>query len=334
MRYVTDKSGGHEHVAQIITFGTIGAKAAIRDSGRIFQYPYSDTDKLAKFIPEKPVGTTLKDVLTRGEAGYVPGEKHPGAARDIIQFVERDDAAKQVLDTAFEIEGFARHAGTHAAGVVISEEPLTDIVPLQVTKTRGFSVDDEEELPVMVQHPMGDVEALGLLKMDFLGLRNLDVIEETLETIKQSTGQEVDIRKVPLDDEETLKLFARGDTFGVFQFESSGMQRMLQEVRPDRFDDLVALNALYRPGPMDYIPNFRRGKHDPGSVQSADPRLKEILEPTYGVAAYQEQLMEISKTLGGFTPGEADTLRKAIGKKNVKLLIPLKSKFVDRKSVV
>src|SRR3712207_2499093 len=177
MEYVTDKYGGHEHVAQIITFGTIGAKAAIRDAGRIFQYPYSDTDKLAKFIPDKPVGTTLRDVLTPGEDGYVPGEKHPGVAHDIIQFVERDDAAKQVLDTAFEIEGFARHAGTHAAGVVISEEPLTDIVPLQVTKTRGFSVDDEEELPVMVQHPMGDVEALGLLKMDFLGLRNLDVIE-------------------------------------------------------------------------------------------------------------------------------------------------------------
>ena len=321
MRYVTDKYGGHEHVAQIITFGTIGAKAAIRDSGRIFQYPYSDTDKLAKFIPDKPVGTTLRDVLAPGEDGYLPGEKHPGAARDIIQFVERDDAAKQVLDTAFEIEGFARHAGTHAAGVVISEEPLTDIVPLQrVARDEGS---------VMVQHPMGDVEALGLLKVDFLGLRNLDVIEETLETIKAATGKEVDIRTIPLDDEETLKLFARGDTFGVFQFESSGMQRMLQEVRPDRFDDLVALNALYRPGPMDYIPNFKRGKHDPESVKYLDPRLKPVLEPTYGVAAYQEQLMEISKSLGGFTPGEADTLRKAIGKKNVKLLAPLKDKFIE-----
>jgi DNA polymerase-3 subunit alpha len=319
MRYVTDKYGGHEHVAQIITFGTIGAKAAIRDAGRIFQYPYSDTDKLAKFIPDKPVGTTLKDVLTSGEDGYVAGEKHPGAARDIIQYVERDEAAKQVLDTAFEIEGFARHAGTHAAGVVISEEPLTEIVPLQrVARDEGS---------VMVQHPMGDVEALGLLKVDFLGLRNLDVIEETLETIKQTTGEEVDIRTIPLDDEKTLKLFARGDTFGVFQFESSGMQRMLQEVRPDRFDDLVALNALYRPGPMDYIPNFKRGKHDPESVRYLDLRLKPILEPTYGVAAYQEQLMEISKSLGGFTPGEADTLRKAIGKKNVKLLAPLKDKF-------
>jgi DNA polymerase-3 subunit alpha len=320
MRYVTDKYGGHEHVAQIITFGTIGAKAAIRDSGRIFQYPYSDTDKLAKFIPDKPVGTTLRDVLTPGEDGYLPGEKHPGAARDIIQFVERDDAAKQVLDTAFEIEGFTRHAGTHAAGVVISEEPLTDIVPLQY---------DRHENAVMVQHPMGDVEALGLLKVDFLGLRNLDVIEETLETIKAATGKEVDIRTIPLGDEKTLKLFARGDTFGVFQFESSGMQRMLQEVRPDRFDDLVALNALYRPGPMDYIPNFKRGKHNLESVKYLDPRLKPVLEPTYGVAAYQEQLMEISKSLGGFTPGEADTLRKAIGKKNVKLLAPLKDKFIE-----
>ena len=321
MRYVTDKYGGHEHVAQIITFGTIGAKAAIRDSGRIFQYPYSDTDKLAKFIPDKPVGTTLHDVLTPDEDGYVAGEKHPGAARDIIQFVQRDDAAKQVLDTAFEIEGFARHAGTHAAGVVISEEPLTEIVPLQrVARDEGS---------VMVQHPMGDVEGLGLLKVDFLGLRNLDVIEETLETIKQATGEEVDIRTIPLNDEKTLRLFVRGDTFGVFQFESSGMQRMLQEVRPDRFDDLVALNALYRPGPMDYIPNFKRGKHDPESVKYLDPRLKPILEPTYGVAAYQEQLMEISKALGGFTPGEADTLRKAIGKKNVKLLAPLRDKFTQ-----
>jgi DNA polymerase-3 subunit alpha len=331
MKYVTDKYGGYEHVAQIITFGTIGAKAAIRDSGRIFQYPYSDTDKLAKFIPDKPVGTTLKDVLRPEEDGYVAGEKHPGAARDIIQFVQRDEAARQVLDTAFEIEGFARHAGTHAAGVVISEEPLTDIVPLQTVKKKSdpMTSEAEEQLSVMVQHPMSDVEALGLLKVDFLGLRNLDVIEETLETIKRTTGEEVDIRKIPLDDEKTLRLFARGDTFGVFQFESSGMQRMLQEVRPDRFDDLVALNALYRPGPMDYIPNFKRGKHDPESVKYLDPRLKPVLEPTYGVAAYQEQLMEISKTLGGFTPGEADTLRKAIGKKNVKLLAPLKDKFTS-----
>src|ERR687898_3131561 len=329
MKYVTEKYGGHEHVAQIITFGTIGAKAAIRDAGRIFQYPYSDTDKLAKFIPDKPVGTTLKDVLTPGEDGYVAGDKHPGAARDIIQYVESDAAAKQVLDTAFEIEGFARHAGTHAAGVVISEEPLTEIVPLQLTKNSEASMIEGAEASVMVQHPMGDVEALGLLKMDFLGLRNLDVIEETLRSIRSTTGEEVDIRNIPLDDEETLKLFARGDTFGVFQFESSGMQRMLQEVRPDRFDDLVALNALYRPGPMDYIPNFKRGKHDPESVTYSDPRLESILEPTYGVAAYQEQLMEISKTLGGFTPGEADTLRKAIGKKNKQLLTPLKDKFVE-----
>src|ERR687898_645773 len=319
MRYVTEKYGGHEHVAQIITFGTIGAKAAIRDAGRIFQYPYDATDKLAKFIPEKPVGTTLRDVLRQENGTYAPGEKHPGAAWEMIQFIEQNAEAKGVLDTAFEIEGFARHAGTHAAGVVISEEPLTDIVPLQrVAKDENF---------VMVQHPMGDVEALGLLKVDFLGLRNLDVIEETLKNGREATGEEIDIRNIPLDDEKTLKLFARGDTFGVFQFESSGMQRMLQEVRPDRFDDLVALNALYRPGPMDYIPNFKRGKHDPESVKYLDERLKPILEPTYGVAAYQEQLMEISKSLGGFTPGEADTLRKAIGKKNVKLLAPLKDKF-------
>ncbi|MDQ4128582.1 MAG: DNA polymerase III subunit alpha, partial [Actinomycetota bacterium] len=334
MRYVTDKYGGHEHVAQIITFGTIGAKAAIRDSGRIYQYPYSDTDKLAKFIPEKPVGTTLRDVLRQEDGSYVAGEKHPGAAREIIGFVEENEAAKQVLDTAFEIEGFARHAGTHAAGVVISEEPLTEIVPLQAVKKASAKSDlaadgEEEQLSVMVQHPMSDVEALGLLKVDFLGLRNLDVIEETLATIKAATGEEVEIGAIPLDDEETLKLFARGDTFGVFQFESSGMQRMLQEVRPDRFDDLVALNALYRPGPMDYIPNFKRGKHDPGSVKYLDERLKPILEPTYGVAAYQEQLMEISKTLGCFTPGEADTLRKAIGKKNAAMLATLKDKFME-----
>jgi DNA polymerase III subunit alpha len=329
MKYVTEKYGGHEHVAQIITFGTIGAKAAIRDSGRIFQYPYDATDKLAKFIPEKPVGTTLRDVLRPGDGGYVPGEKHPGAAREIIDLVQKDEEAKRVLDTAFEIEGFARHVGTHAAGVVISEEPLTDLVPLQLTRNSEASMIEGAGYTVMVQHPMSDVEALGLLKVDFLGLRNLDVIEETLKTIREANGDEVDIRTIPLDDEQTLKLFARGDTFGVFQFESSGMQRMLQEVRPDRFDDLVALNALYRPGPMDYIPNFKRGKHDPESVKYSDPRLEPILEPTYGVAAYQEQLMEISKTLGGFTPGEADTLRKAIGKKNAKLLSTLKDKFTE-----
>ena len=321
MRYVTEKYGGHEHVAQIITFGTLGAKAAIRDAGRVFQYPYDATDNLAKFIPEKPVGTTLRDVLRQENGTYAPGEKHPGAAWEMIQFIEQNAEAKGVLDTAFEIEGFARHAGTHAAGVVISEEPLTDIVPLQRVA--------KDENAVMVQHPMGDVEALGLLKVDFLGLRNLDVIEETLKIVWEATGEEIDIRNIPLDDEKTLKLFARGDTFGVFQFESSGMQRMLQEVRPDRFDDLVALNALYRPGPMDYIPNFKRGKHNPESVKYSDPRLESILEPTYGVAAYQEQLMEISKTLGGFTPGQADTLRKAIGKKNKQLIATLKDKFVE-----
>ncbi|MEJ7819981.1 MAG: DNA polymerase III subunit alpha, partial [Rubrobacteraceae bacterium] len=334
MRYVTDKYGGHEHVAQIITFGTIGAKAAIRDSGRIYQFPYSDTDKLAKFIPEKPVGTTLRDILTPGDGGgYVAGEKHPGAAQEIIQYVQQNESARQVLDTAFEIEGFARHAGTHAAGVVISEEKLTDIVPLQTVKKPSVKSDAasdvEQQISVMVQHPMSDVEALGLLKVDFLGLRNLDVIEETLETIRRSGGEEPDILKIPLDDEKTLRMFARGDTFGVFQFESGGMQRMLQEVRPDRFDDLVALNALYRPGPMDYIPTFKRGKHDPESVKYLDERLKPILEPTYGVAAYQEQLMEISKLLGGFTPGEADTLRKAIGKKNAAMLAALKDKFMQ-----
>src|SRR5215210_5331566 len=320
MRYVTEKYGGNEHVAQIITFGTLGAKAAIRDAGRVFQYPYDATDKLAKLIPEKPVGTTLRDVLKQENGAYTPGEKHPGVAREMLQYIEQNAEAKKILDTAFEIEGFARHAGTHAAGVVISEEPLTDIVPLQrVARDEGS---------VMVQHPMSDVEALGLLKVDFLGLRNLDVIEETLETIRGSGGEEPDIRTIPLDDGKTLRLFARGDTFGVFQFESSGMQRMLQEVRPDRFDDLVALNALYRPGPMDYIPTFKRGKHDPESVKYLDERLKPILEPTYGVAAYQEQLMEISKTLGGFTPGEADTLRKAIGKKNAAMLATLKDKFM------
>src|SRR5919107_1201626 len=240
MRYVTEKYGGHEHVAQIITFGTLGAKAAIRDAGRVFQYPYDATDKLAKFIPEKPVGTTLRDVLKQENGAYTPGEKHPGAAREMLQYKEQNAEAKKTLDTALKIEGFPRHAGTHAAGVVISEEPLTDIVPLQCVT--------EDENSVMVQHPMGDVEALGLLKVDFLGLRNLDVIEETLKIVREATGEEIDIRNIPLDDEKTLRLFARGDTFGVFQFESSGMQRMLQEVRPDRFDDLVALNALYRPG--------------------------------------------------------------------------------------
>ncbi|MGI8866661.1 MAG: DNA polymerase III subunit alpha, partial [Rubrobacteraceae bacterium] len=267
--------------------------------------------------------------LTPGENGYGAGEKHPGAAQEIIQYVNQNESAKQVLDTAFEIEGFARHAGTHAAGVVISEEKLTDIVPLQSVKKAGAKSEDEEQVSVMVQHPMSDVEALGLLKVDFLGLRNLDVIEETLATIRENSGEELDILNIPLDDEKTLRMFERGDTFGVFQFESGGMPRMLKEVRPDRFDDLVALNALYRPGPMDYIPNFKKGKHDPDSVKYPDERIKPILEPTYGVAAYQEQLMEISKLLGNFTPGEADTLRKAIGKKNAEMLAALKDKFMQ-----
>jgi DNA polymerase-3 subunit alpha len=298
INYVSEKYG-RDRVAQIITFGTMAARAAVRDAGRVLEVPYGVVDKIAKLIPEGP-GQTLAECLKAGElkAAY-----------------DSDPAAKEIVDLAKPLEGLVRQDSIHAAGVVIGAEPLIDVVPLQ---QKGA---DQE---VVTQFSMNTVSALGLLKMDFLGLRNLDVIDKAVELIGG-----VDLTALPLDDKKTYAMLARGEAMGVFQFESSGMRDALRQVKPTEFEDLIALVALYRPGPMQYIPNYARRKAGQEPVSYIDPRLKEITGSTYGISIYQEQSMEIAKQIAGFSPAEADDLRKAIGKKIHKLMASLKDKFIS-----
>jgi DNA polymerase-3 subunit alpha len=298
INYVSEKYG-RDRVAQIITFGTMAARAAVRDAGRVLEIPYGAVDKVAKLIPEGP-GQTLADCLKPGS--------------ELRREYDADPVAKEIVDLARPLEGLVRQDSIHAAGVVIGARPLIEVVPLQ---QKGA---DQE---VVTQFSMNTVEALGLLKMDFLGLRNLDVIDKAVGLIGG-----VDLNAIPLDDRPTYAMLARGEATGVFQFESSGMREALRQVKPTEFEDLIALVALYRPGPMQYIPNYARRKAGQEAVTFADPRLKEITGSTYGISIYQEQSMEIAKRLAGFTPAEADDLRKAIGKKIHALMASLKDKFL------
>jgi DNA polymerase-3 subunit alpha len=299
INYVAEKYG-RDRVAQIITFGTMMARAAVRDAGRVLEIPYGTVDKIAKLIPEGPK-VYLEDCLK------------PGA--ELKNAYDADPLVKEIVDLAKPLEGLVRQDSIHAAGVVISDRPLTDVVPLQQKGT------DQE---VVTQFAMGDVEALGLLKMDFLGLRNLDVIDKTLELVGG-----LDIAQMPLDDPPTYAMLQKGDANGVFQFESSGMREALRQVKPTEFEDLIALVALYRPGPMGYIPGYARRKAGQEAVSYLDPRLEPITGLTYGICIYQEQYMEIAKQLAGFSPAEADDLRKAIGKKIHSLMASLKDKFLE-----
>ena len=300
INYVAEKYG-RDRVAQIITFSTMAARAAIRDAGRVLEIPYGVVDRIAKLVPEGP-GQTLADALK------------PGA--ELRQAVDTDPVAKEIIEVAQPLEGLTRADSIHAAGVVIGSKPLMDVVPLQ---QKGA---DQE---IVTQFSGGNVEALGLLKMDFLGLRNLDVIA----TAEQLIGGGLDVGQVALDDRATYEMLARGEASGVFQFESSGMREALRQVKPTEFEDLIALVALYRPGPMQYIPAYAARKHGRERVSFPDPRLEPITGPTLGLCIYQEQYMEIAKELAGFTPAEADDLRKAIGKKIHSLMASLKEKFID-----
>ncbi|MEA2424690.1 MAG: polymerase subunit alpha, partial [Thermoleophilaceae bacterium] len=242
----------------------------------------------------------------------------------------RDDPqAKKIIDVARGLEGIVRNAGIHAAGVVISDRPLTEIVPVQLAEDRGAGENGERSYKIVTQYGMKPIEEIGLLKMDFLGLRNLDVIEAALDIIGRSTDERPDMSTLPLDDEKTYKMLAKGDAIGVFQFESEGMREALKKVKPTEFEDLVALVALYRPGAMEQIPTYARNKANPESVVYRDPRLKPITETTYSVILYQEQSMQIAKEIAGFTGPQADDLRKAIGKKDRAKMAGMKSAFMD-----
>jgi DNA polymerase-3 subunit alpha len=313
IRYVTDKYG-KEAVAQIVTFGKMFPRAATRDAARVLGHDYGAGDRLAKLIPDPIMGRSpsFAECLAPGQ---------PLRAE-----VDRDGTAKQIIDVAQGLEGIVRNSSIHAAAVVISDRPLTDILPLQIADA-GVDENGERVFRTVTQFSMKPVEQLGLLKMDFLGLRNLDVIEDALDIVQRSTGDRPDMSTLPLDHTPTYEMLAAGDAIGVFQFESEGMREALKKVRPTEFDDLVALGALYRPGAMDQIPAYARGKRDADSIVYPDERLRPILESTKGVIIYQEQAMQIAKDLAGFSGAKADDLRKAIGKKNREAMAKLKPEF-------
>ncbi len=315
MRYVTEKYG-RESVAQIVTFGKMFPRAATRDAARVLGFDYAAGDRLAKLIPDPIMGRSpsFEDCLKSGQP--------------LRKACDEDPVARQIVDVAQGLEGIVRNSSIHAAAVVIADRPLTDIVPLQLADA-GTDEHGERVFRTVTQFSMKPIEEIGILKMDFLGLRNLDVIEDALDIIERSTGERPDWTKVPLDDQGTYEMLARGDSIGVFQFESEGMREALKKVRPDEFNDLVALNALYRPGAMDQIPVYAKGKHNPQAISYPDERLRAILESSNGVILYQEQAMQISKEIAGFSGAKADDLRKAIGKKNRAAMAALKPEFVE-----
>lgn len=303
IQYVAQKYGG-AHVAQIITFGTMAARAVIRDVGRALSYPYSECDKIAKMVP---FGLTLDQTLSQVE--------------EFRKEYLENARIKRLVDFAKKLEGCARHASTHACGVVISKDPLDDIVPLQHPTQNDKSI--------VTQYEMHSIEDLGLLKMDFLGLKNLTIIEDTLARIYKVQGKSINIENIPLDDKATFKLFQKAETTSVFQLESEGMKRYLKELKPTDLEDIIAMVALYRPGPMQFIPDYIQGKQGKKEIEYIHPKLKPILEQTYGICVFQEQVMRIARDLAGFSLSEADVLRKAIGKKIKDLLMAQKEKFIE-----
>jgi DNA polymerase III subunit alpha len=323
IRYVGEKYG-RESVAQIITFGKMAPRAATRDAARVLGFDYGTGDRLAKQIPEPIMGRSPSF-----EECLKPGQ-------ELRQTYDAEPDAKKIIDVAQGLEGIIRNNSIHAAAVVIADRPLQEIVPLQLAEDRstpaggnGNGAKGERQYKIVTQYSMGPIEEIGLLKMDFLGLRNLDVIEDAVDIIHRSRGIELDVASIPMDDAKTFEMLARGDGTGVFQLESEGMRDAMKKVRPTEFDDIVALVSLYRPGAMAYIPAYAKGKRDPGSVTYPDERLRPITEPTYGCVLYQEQLMEIAKQMAGFSPAEADDLRKAIGKKKRDLMATMKAKFLE-----
>ncbi|HLY48367.1 MAG TPA: DNA polymerase III subunit alpha [Solirubrobacteraceae bacterium] len=315
IRYVTEKYG-KESVAQIVTFGKMFPRAATRDAARVLGHDYGMGDRLAKLIPDPVMGRapSFEECLKPGQ---------PLRAE-----VDKDPTARQIVDVAQGLEGIVRNSSIHAAAVVIADRPLTEIVPLQIADA-GTDEAGEKVFRTVTQFTMKPVEQLGLLKMDFLGLRNLDVIEDALDIIERSTGERPEMATLPLDDAKTYEMMAQGDSIGVFQFESEGMRETLKRVRPSELEHLIALNALYRPGPMEQIPAYTRGKHNPGAVTYPDERLRPILEATNGCVVYQEQAMQIAKEIAGFSGAKADDLRKAIGKKNREAMAKLKPEFIE-----
>lgn len=306
IEYCTNKYG-ESRVANIATFGKMMAKNAVRDVARVLEVPYAEADRFAKLVPDPNQGR------------HIPLKKSLVEDADLRNEYETNPTAKTVFDFAVQLEGTIRNHGVHACGVVIAPDDLVKYLPLEMAQ-KGV---------VATQVPMGQVEDLGLLKMDFLGLKNLSIISTAQKIIEKSYGDKIDLTTLNLDDEEAYKLLARGDSTGVFQLESAGMKRYLKELKPTKFEDIIAMVALYRPGPMSEIPKFIARKHGEEEITYYEEHMENALENTYGILVYQEQFMQISKEVCGFTGGQADTLRKAVGKKNIELMKKMKDEFID-----
>ena len=316
LEYVTQKYG-QDHVAHIVTFGQMAAKSAIKDVGRVMEYPLADTNKLAGLVPDTPK-ITFKKAMSRTDKN---GEANKDYSPDLVAaFKSEDPTIHTLMERAARLEGSIRQPGVHACGVIISRDPLIDTLPVMPT---------ENESLLTTQYDGHFVEPVGLLKMDFLGLKTLTVEKECVALIKQFHGIDIDPDEIPDDDAETYALFGRGETTGLFQFESDGMKKYLMELQPNRLEDLVAMNALYRPGPLAYIPTFIARKQGREPITYDHPLMETYLKDTYGVTVYQEQVMLLSRLLGGFSRGDSDKLRKAMGKKQLAVMEELKVKFVD-----
>ncbi|MBU0974436.1 DNA polymerase III subunit alpha [Patescibacteria group bacterium] len=315
IEYVANKYG-NDHVAHVITFGKMEARVSIRDIGRVLGMPYEDTDKIAKLIPNNPgKKTSLKKAIQT-----VP---------ELTEYYKQPKF-KKLIDLAMKVEGSIRHSSVHAAAVIITDKPLPNYVAIQKDSKSGKTITQYDMYALDCNI---DDNAIGLLKFDFLGLRNLTIINSALQLIEANKKVKLDMDKIPLNDKKTYKLLSSGDTFGVFQLESAGMRRVARALKPNKFSDITAMVALYRPGPMDLIPTFIEGKHNPKSIKYPDESLKPILKETYGVMVYQEQILLMANLMAGYTLGEADILRRAIGKKKKKLLDENKKRFIDQSVV-
>ncbi len=327
--YVVDKYGKNQ-VAQIITYGTMAAKMSIKDVARVMDLPLAESNALAKLVPEKP-GIELKRVLhapMRTKEGEKSLEEKEGLTSDDLENVKRlrdiysqdETPAGKVLHEAERLEGSVRNTGIHAAGIIIAPKDLTELLPVATAKDSSLWVTQIEG---------SVIEEAGVIKMDFLGLKTLTIIKNALMMIRQNHGVTISIDDIPLDDEKTFQLYQQGSTIGTFQFESPGMQKYLRELKPDKFGDLIAMNALYRPGPIAYIPNYIDRKHGKEAITYDVPEMQEYLEETYGITVYQEQVMLLAQKLAGFSKGDADVLRKAMGKKQKSVLDKMKAQFIS-----
>ncbi|RHJ93015.1 DNA polymerase III subunit alpha [Parabacteroides bouchesdurhonensis] len=313
LRWVTDKYGA-ERVAHIITYGTMATKSAIKDVARVQKLPLSESNRLAKLVPDKI--PDMKKFKLKDAIEYVPELKEAATGNDVL--------AKDTLKYAQKLEGNVRNTGVHACGVIIGRYDISDVVPVSTAKDK----DTGEEM-LVTQYEGSVIEETGLIKMDFLGLKTLSIIKEAIENIERTTGHVLDIDHISLEDSKTFELYCAGKTTGTFQFESAGMQKYLKELQPSKFEDLIAMNALYRPGPMDYIPSFIARKQGKEEIKYDIPVMERYLKDTYGITVYQEQVMLLSRLLANFTRGESDALRKAMGKKLIEKMNHLKSKFLD-----